>query len=52
MSISSLALGLYLILVGCVHLFSLNVPSLLLGICALVAGILVLVGDRFWPTKA
>lgn len=53
MSLSSLMLGTYLIIVGCVGLFSLAAPPILLGILALLAGICVLLGDRVsWPSRA
>jgi len=44
MSLSNLTLGLYLILIGCIELFHISVPSIFLGVLALIAGIVVLVG--------
>lgn len=39
-----LLLAIYLILVGITMLFSIAIPSIVLGILALVAGILLLIG--------
>ncbi len=43
MSLTSLCLGLYLLLIGLVQVFNLNVSATLLGILALIAGALILV---------
>lgn len=45
MSVANLCLGLYLLFIGCVQLFGLSVSNTLLGVLALIAGILILVGD-------
>ncbi len=39
-----LLLGIYLVLVGVVSLLSLAVPPVVMGLLALVAGILILIG--------
>jgi hypothetical protein len=39
-----LLLGIYLVLVGIVSLLSLAVPPVVMGLLALVAGILILIG--------
>lgn len=51
MSISTFAAGLWFVLTGCIELFHLSAPSLLMGVLALVAGILMLVGDRVFPKR-
>jgi hypothetical protein len=43
MSLSSLCLGLYLLLIGLVQLFGLDVSDTLLGLLALIAGALILI---------
>ena len=43
-SIGMLLLGLYLVLVGIVALLGLAVPPIVMGLLALIAGILILVG--------
>lgn len=43
MSLTNLCLGLYLLLIGLVQLFGLDVSATVLGILALVAGLLILV---------
>ncbi|MEY2439433.1 MAG: hypothetical protein QOI34_818 [Verrucomicrobiota bacterium] len=43
-NIGMLLLAIYLILVGLVSLFSIAIPSMVLGILALVAGIFILIG--------
>lgn len=43
MSLGTLCLGLYLLLIGLVQVFSVNVSSTLLGILALIAGVLILI---------
>lgn len=42
MSLGTLCLGLYLLLIGLVQVFSVNISATLLGILALIAGILIL----------
>lgn len=42
MSLSMLCLGLYLLLIGLVQLFGLNVSATVLGLLALIAGALIL----------
>jgi hypothetical protein len=49
--IGSIFLGLFLVLYGCATIQFFHVPAILLGVCALVAGILVLLGDRLWPRR-
>lgn len=48
MSLGNLCLGLYLVLIGCVQLFGLNVSATLLGVLALIAGIIILI-DSYHP---
>lgn len=48
MSLSNLCLGLYLLLIGLVQLFGLNVSATVLGLLALIAGLLILL-DSFHP---
>jgi hypothetical protein len=48
MSLGTLCLGLYLLLIGCVQLFGLDVSDTLLGLLALIAGLLILL-DSFHP---
>lgn len=43
MSLGTLLLAVYLILVGMVSLFSVAIPGWVLGLIALIAGILILV---------
>jgi hypothetical protein len=43
-SIGMLLLGIYLVLVGIVSLLGLAVPPVVMGLLALVAGILILIG--------
>lgn len=43
-NIGMLLLAIYLILVGIISLFSLAVPPIILGILALVSGILIIIG--------
>lgn len=43
-SLGMLLLGLYLVLVGIVSLLGLAVPPVVMGLLALVAGILILIG--------
>jgi hypothetical protein len=39
-----LLLAIYLILVGLVAIFSVAIPSIVLGVLALLAGIMILIG--------
>jgi hypothetical protein len=39
-----LALAIYLILVGIISLFHIAIPAIVIGVLALIAGILILVG--------
>jgi hypothetical protein len=48
MSLGTLCLSIYLILIGCIQLFGLDVSATLLGLLALIAGILILV-DAWHP---
>ena len=43
-NIGMLLLAIYLILIGVVTIFSVAIPSILLGILALVSGILLIIG--------
>ena len=43
-NIGMLLLAMYLILIGVVTIFSVAIPSILLGILALVSGILLIIG--------
>ena len=43
-NIGMLLLAIYLILIGLIQLFGIALPGLLLGILAIVAGILILIG--------
>lgn len=43
-SIGMILLAIYLILVGITSLFALAIPGVIMGILALVAGILLLIG--------
>lgn len=45
----TVVLAVYLILVGLIELFGTNVSPTVLGLLALIAGILLLVGDRIAP---
>lgn len=46
-----LVLAIYLILVGLVSLFSLDVPPIVIGLGALIAGILLLAENRGWSVN-
>lgn len=48
MSLGNLCLGLYLLLLGCIQLFGFSVSATLLGVLALIAGIVILI-DAFHP---
>lgn len=43
-NIGMLLLAIYLIIVGLMTLFAIAIPSILMGILALAAGILILIG--------
>ena len=43
-NLGMLALAIYLILVGIISLFHFAIPSIVIGILALIAGILILIG--------
>ncbi len=43
-SIGNICLAVYLILIGVTTLFSIAIPAVVLGVLALVAGILLLIG--------
>ena len=43
-NIGMLLLAIYLIIVGLMTLFTIAIPSILIGILALAAGILILIG--------
>jgi hypothetical protein len=43
-SLGMLALAIYLILVGIISLFHIAIPAIVIGVLALIAGILILVG--------
>ena len=43
-NIGMLLLAIYLILVGIVSIFAVTLPPILLGVLALVAGIMILIG--------
>jgi uncharacterized membrane protein HdeD (DUF308 family) len=43
-NLGMLALAIYLILVGIISLFHVAIPSIVVGILALIAGILILIG--------
>ena len=43
-NLGMLALAIYLILVGVVSLFSVAIPPVVMGVLALAAGILILIG--------
>lgn len=43
-SIGMILLSIYLILVGVVALFAIAIPSVVMGLIALVAGIFILIG--------
>lgn len=46
-----LVLAIYLILVGLVSLFGLAVPQVVIGLGALISGILLLAENRGWSVK-
>lgn len=43
MSLGTLCLGLYLLLIGLVQVFSVSISATLLGVLALIAGALILI---------
>jgi hypothetical protein len=45
MSLDTLCLGLYLLLIGLVQVFSISISATLLGVLALIAGALILIGS-------
>lgn len=45
---SSIAVALFLILFGIMHLISTSIPGWVLGFVALVAGLVVLAGGGWW----
>lgn len=53
MSVANLCLAIYLILVGLIQLFGLAVSGTVMGLLALIAGILILVDSAhpLWPRR-
>lgn len=50
MSIGTICLGVYLLLIGLIQLFGLEVSGTVMGLLALIAGILILV-DSVHPLR-